>query len=86
MTGNTNKKHKRRQIYICPVCGIEVIVLSKVYGKFRPSCCNMAMEKNDRKIFFYYCSVCGVEISVLNGERDSFVPNCCSTDMILTKA
>lgn len=83
MNNMQESKKDKRQVYYCPVCGAEIIVLAKNIGKFTPYCCNEKMELVHRKIFTYFCSVCGIEVCALNGKKQNFIPSCCNKDMIL---
>jgi desulfoferrodoxin-like iron-binding protein len=75
------KRTPRGTIYRCPVCGAEVSVLARRYGKFDPVCCGVSMEMQPRRLVFYVCPVCHSEVAVLHMGGGTLRPRCCNTDM-----
>ena len=72
----------RGAIYVCPVCGAEIIVLAPCQGCFTPRCCNQPMALRPRRVKFYVCPVCGAEIAALHQAHSvDFHPRCCGQDM-----
>jgi len=72
----------RGNIYRCPVCGAEVLVVARAHGAFRPHCCNVPMLLNRYRARFFVCRVCGSEIAALKPPNVTFAPHCCNTRML----
>jgi transcription elongation factor Elf1 len=73
-------------VYFCPICGVEISVISLVMGDFTPRCCDVDMIPKPGKLTFYVCPLCGAEIAVLNEGTGRFSPRCCDTAMQLIAA
>ena len=71
----------RGQVYRCPVCGAEILVLARRFGVFTPRCCNEDMVRLSHRLTFYVCPVCAAEIAVVNKGTGVFAPRCCNVDM-----
>jgi hypothetical protein len=72
----------RGTLFRCPVCGAEIVMLSRRQGDFQPRCCNREMQPLARRVVFYVCPVCRAEIAVLIEGRGILQPRCCNRDMI----
>jgi len=72
---------ERGLLYVCPVCGAEVMVLVRRHGAFEPRCCNTAMRKRARKPVFFVCRVCGAQVAVWRPQADGLSVRCCNEAM-----
>ena len=72
----------RGNIYRCPVCGAEILVVAKAHGAFEPHCCNVPMLPARYKARFFTCPVCGTEIAALKPLNATFLPRCCNVRML----
>lgn len=68
------------QVYRCPVCGAEVVVIRALSGALDLHCCNTAMEPLGA-MPVYRCPVCGSEVTVLRGETEVELV-CCNRPMV----
>lgn len=72
----------RGQVFRCPVCGAEVVVLTAAGSSFRPRCCNVAMLPQAPGVRFFRCPDCGAEVAVLHDGGGTFRPRCCNKAMV----
>ena len=72
---------KRGVIYVCEICGAEVIVLRAGGGPLDPHCCNQPMAPK-RQVLYYRCNVCGSEAVVLRGAGEDVEIICCNRPMV----
>ncbi len=68
------------QVYRCPVCGVEVVVINARTDALDLRCCNRPMEAV-RRVRIYRCPVCGAEVAVLR--QGDIAPElvCCGRPM-----
>ena len=71
----------RGALYVCPICGAEVLVLARRHGAFTPHCCNVPMEQRRTRSHFFVCPVCGAELAVVHQGTGRFEPRCCQVPM-----
>ena len=76
-----DKTVRRGLIYVCEVCGAEVMVLRAGGGPLDPHCCNRPMVPK-REAMYYRCSVCGSEAVVLKGTGERTELICCNRPMM----
>ena len=70
-----------RDIYYCPVCGAEVVVIRGGSGEAVLRCCNTAMKRRIPGVKFFSCPVCGAEVMWLRESGESPEFRCCNTAM-----
>jgi len=68
------------QVYRCPVCGAEVLVINAASGALDPYCCNVPMEPV-RRVPIFRCPVCGAEVAVLRQGETAPELACCGRPM-----
>lgn len=69
------------QVYRCPVCGAEVLVIRAATAALAPYCCHTPMEAV-RLAAVYRCPVCGSEVAVLRGDGGEVGLVCCHVPMV----
>ncbi len=79
MEKNTAITLKKDQVYYCPVCGAEIVVLINS-SKLEPVCCNVSMEPV-RFIQRYICPLCKAEVTILKGSKEDVELICCNVKM-----
>jgi len=72
----------RGNMYRCPVCGAEILVVARAHGAFEPHCCNVPMLLKRYRARFFVCPVCGSEIAALKSPSVTFMPRCCNAGML----
>ncbi|WP_025322475.1 hypothetical protein [Deferrisoma camini] len=68
------------QVYRCPVCRAEVVVINAASAALEPHCCNQPMEAV-RVVPVYRCPVCGSEVAVLRQDDEAPELICCGRPM-----
>ena len=72
---------KRGQVYRCPVCGAETLVIKAGKGTLRPVCCNEPQVLLEKLAEMYHCPVCGSEVAVLSHNSETLRLVCCNIPM-----
>ena len=70
------------QVYRCPVCGVEVMVINAQTGALDLRCCSRPMEPV-RRVPVYRCPVCGAVVAVLRRGETAPELVCCGRPMEL---
>ncbi len=68
------------QVYRCPVCRAEILVIRAATAALDPHCCNRPMEPT-RVVPVYRCPVCGAEVAVLRQGDEAPELVCCNRPM-----
>jgi len=73
---------EKQEVYYCPVCGAELVVVKGKGGDTELFCCNTEMIKRDNKMKSFYCETCGSELvwTYESGVIPEFI--CCNIPMI----
>ena len=79
MERNTAMAPKKDQVYYCPVCGAEIVVLINS-ARLDPVCCNIPME-SVRFIQRYICPLCKAEVTILKASKEKVELICCNVEM-----
>lgn len=74
---------KQGQIYICPVCQAEIVVIKTGSGELASRCCGVDMVLKEKLAQIYYCPVCGAEVTVIREGAGRLEPRCCDVAMVL---
>jgi competence CoiA-like predicted nuclease len=70
------------QVFRCPFCGSEVVVVLAGSARPTPHCCNRPMVLQDALAVVLYCPVCGAEVTVIRQGGCVPTPRCCNTPML----
>ena len=74
------------QVFVCPRCGAEVMVVRAGSRRPTPRCCNGPMVLQERLARVFHCPNCGSEVTVIREGGSVPTPRCCNRFMLARAA